>query len=379
MAGLWLILAAISALAWLWLLLFRGQFWRCDQHLEPSEFSASESTNESKTWPSVCAIVPARNEADVLPQTLPTLLQQDYPGPFQIILVDDRSEDGTGEVARSLDSNGRLKVIQTEPLPSGWTGKLWAMHQGVAQAQAEFLLFTDADIAHSPQSLRTLVSKAQKEKLDLVSLMVLLRVQTFWERLLIPAFVFFFQKLYPFRWANNPARATAAAAGGCVLLRCQSLMQAGGLQTISGALIDDCALAALIKRSGGRVWLGLTRDVLSLRPYDTLSEIWNMVARTAFTQLDYSPWLLTGTVLGMVLLYLIPVLTLGSWLLMSLAYWPTVRLYGSSPWWAFTLPLAGLLYTAMTIDSALRHWSGRGGAWKGRTYSLTEAAPGTDT
>lgn len=376
------LLTAASGLTWLGLILWRGNFWRCDQQLDTRLGPEIGAELPALDWPSVCAVVPARNEADILPQTLPALLQQDYPGPFHVILVDDRSEDGTGEIAQQLDRHSRLSVLQTQPLPDGWTGKLWAMEQGVAQAQAEYILFTDADIAHPPQSVRALVHKAQREQLDLVSLMVLLRVHTVWERLLIPAFVFFFQKLYPFRWANSPDQRLAAAAGGCILLRHEALTRAGGLQAIRGALIDDCALAKVVKGSGGRIWLGLTRSVLSLRPYDHLSEIWNMVARTAFTQLGYSPLLLVGTVLGMAFLYLLPVLSLLSsqwlgslsWLLMALAYLPTVRLYRGSPLWALTLPLAGALYTAMTIDSALQHWRGRGGAWKGRTYPVSTAS-----
>jgi hopene-associated glycosyltransferase HpnB len=246
-----------------------------------------------------------------------------------------------------------------------------------------YVLFTDADINHSPTNLQDLVTKAETERLDLTSLMVLLRRETFWETLLIPAFVFFFQMLYPFPWVNNPKHHMAGAAGGCMLLRFSALESIGGLACIRDALIDDCALGAAVK-AAGPIWLGLTKTTISLRPYPTLQSIWDMVARSAYTQLRYSPWLLAGTVVSMGLVYLVlPVSTVvgvvtGHWLLagtgllgwglMALAYWPTLKLYGCPPWLAFSLPWIALLYTLMTLDSALRHWRGQGGAWKGRVY-----------
>jgi hopene-associated glycosyltransferase HpnB len=329
----------------------------------------------------------------MLPETLRSLLRQDYPGSFQIILIDDQSSDGTAEVARQtaveLNKSDRLQILSGQPLPAGWSGKLWAVEQGIQAASAaapDYLLLTDADIVHGPNNLRQLVSKATVDNLDLVSLMVLLRCTSFWERFLIPAFVFFFQKLYPFPWVNDPSRKTAAAAGGCILIKRQSLAAAGGIAIVRQALIDDCALGAAIKNSGGRIWLGLSKTTRSLRPYPSLETIWTMVARTAFTQLGYSPLLLVGALVGMVLVYLVPPLAaIGggltgnwpvaivggiTWLLMSLAYWPTVRLYRLSPVWAFSLPAIALLYNLMTLDSALRHWRGQGGAWKGRVYAM---------
>lgn len=389
-------LAAISSASWLYLLAFRGRFWLCDQRLSP----ALDKTLDP--WPSIWAIVPARNEASVLPQSLRSLLSQTYPGRFQVMLVDDQSTDGTADVARQTaqvcSAEDALQIITTEPLPTGWSGKLWAVHQGIAQvmqAQHEplpdYFLLTDADIDHGADNLKQLVLKAEQDRLDLVSLMVLLRCESLWEKLLIPAFVFFFQKLYPFPWVNQPQNAMAAAAGGCILVRRDVLLAVGGIEVIRKALIDDCALGAAIKHhrnpqgNTGRIWLGLTTTTTSLRPYPSLQTIWEMVARTAFTQLSYSVGLLLLSLLGMTLLYAFPPVGLAwgwatgtsaialfaglAWGLMTLAYWPTIRLYGLSPLWALTLPLVGLLYTLMTVDSAVRHFQGRGGAWKGRVYA----------
>lgn len=393
--SLWLGLSLLSLMIWVGLLAWRGQFWRSDQQLIPSQASSL------KTWPPVCAIVPARNEASILPTTLRSLLTQTYPGPFRIILVDDQSTDGTAAVAQAtateVNQAQRLQVITTDPLPSGWTGKLWALHQGIqevlnqeASTWPSYLFLTDADICHDPSNLRTLVTKAQQNDLDLVSLMVQLRCQSGWEQFLIPAFVFFFQKLYPFAWVNDPLSPIAAAAGGCILVRRQALERAGGIEAVREALIDDCSLAAAIKASAveqagtGQIWLGLTTTTHSLRAYESLESIWTMVARTAYTQLHYSPWLLLGTVIGMGLVYLVAPVSavlgwmLGkgliaitgtlTWLLMAIAYYPTVRLYRISPLWAGTLPAIALLYNLMTLDSARRHWQGKGGAWKGRVY-----------
>jgi hopene-associated glycosyltransferase HpnB len=397
MAGVLLALV-LSGVSWVYLLAFRGQFWRCDQRLSVS------SRASLPEWPSVCAIVPARNEAAVLPQSLKALLTQHYPGSFQVVLVDDQSTDATAEVARTTaqtcQTQTPLQIMTTEPLPKGWSGKLWAVHQGVEQVLQhsgavlpDYFLLTDADILHRANNLRQLVVKAEQERLDLVSLMVLLRCQSFWEKLLIPAFVFFFQKLYPFPWVNQPQHPMAAAAGGCILVRRDVLMAVGGIEVIRKALIDDCALGAAIKRTDtqgktGRIWLGLTTKTISLRPYPSLKTIWNMVARTAFTQLHYSFGLLFATLVAMSVIYIIPPvglllgLSLGQWPLvitatltwglMTIAYWPTIRLYRLSPVWALTLPIIAVLYTLMTIDSAFRHLQGRGGAWKGRVYS-TEA------
>lgn len=384
-----------AAVIWVGLLLFWGQFWRADQQLE-SILEDSEDPFEDplpKPWPTVAVVIPARNEAELIGAAVRSHLTQSYLGALSVVLVDDQSGDETGaiaaQVAQALNKTNHLTVLSGKPLPAGWTGKLWAMEQGFRHLQQQssppdYVLFTDADIEHPTNSLQQLVKKAEAESLDLVSLMVRLRCESFWERLLIPAFVFFFQMLYPFRWVNNSRKKTAAAAGGCALIRFSALIRIGGLQSICGALIDDCALGMAVK-AGGPIWLGLSNAVRSLRPYDDLESIWNMVARSAYTQLSYSPWLLVGTVIGMTLIYLAPplgfVLGVGSgewaialtgligWLLMALAYWPTLRLYGGNSLLALALPLIALLYTLMTLDSARRHWAGQGGAWKGRVYS----------
>lgn len=390
MAIVKIILLAISFLSliiWLYLLIFRGGFWLADRRIE---------THNTKlgSWPSVCAVIPARNEADLLPITLRSLGKQDYSGSFNIILVDDRSTDGTAEVARKVASefggNFSIDIITSQPLVAGWTGKLWALHQGIKYAEKlspspDYFLLTDADIERDRSNITELVTKAEAEKLDLVSLMVLLRCESFWEKFLIPAFVFFFQKLYPFSWANNPKNSAAAAAGGCILIRREALDSIGGIEVVRQALIDDCALAKAVKSTNNHsIWLGLTESTRSLRSYPNLNTIWDMVARTAFTQLNYSPLLLVGTVIGMILIYLIPpiALILGlllgdnliaiagilTWLLMAVAYFPTIKLYQLSPFWSLSLPAIAFLYTLMTVDSALRHWQGKGGAWKGRVY-----------
>ncbi|MEH2154279.1 glycosyltransferase [Nostoc sp.] len=410
-------LMLLSLTIWLGLLCFWGQFWRTDQQLEVTE-------TQLKSLPVVCVVVPARNEAELIPTSLRSLLLQDYPGSFNVFLVDDRSTDRTANfaegVAHAVGKPQQLHIISGESLPSGWSGKLWAVEQGIKSASnfaPDYFLLTDADIEHDSSNLRRLVAKAVQEDLDLVSVMVRLRCKSFWEKLLIPAFVFFFQKLYPFRWVNNPNNPTAAAAGGSILIAREALERIGGIQVIRQALIDDCALAQAVKRgtggwglgtrdwglgareefsqspvpnpqypipSQGRIWLGLSSLTRSLRPYDSLATIWDMVARTAYTQLNYSPLLLLGTLLGMPLIYLAPpvCMILGAvwsnwaialtglfgWLLMALAYYPTIRFYKCSVWFAFSLPAIAFLYTLMTLDSALRHWQGRGGAWKGRVY-----------
>jgi hopene-associated glycosyltransferase HpnB len=381
-------LTLLSLVIWLFLILFWGQFWRVNHQLEANQ----DKDIDNNTLPTVCVIIPARNEADVIPVSLRSLLLQDYPGKFTIFLVDDQSSDGTAnvaqEVAHNLDKTQQLQIVTSTSLPPGWTGKLWAMEQGLQIASTltpDYFLLTDADIEHDPSNLRRLVAKAEAQKLDLVSIMVRLRCQSFWEQLLIPAFVFFFQKLYPFSWVNNPKKANAAAAGGCILIHSEALNRIGGLQIIRQALIDDCSLAKAVKSTHGKIWLGLSTLTYSLRPYDSLKTIWDMVARSAYTQLNYSPFLLIGSLLGMTLVYLLPPiaiifgLVLGNWiitlisfigyLLMTFAYFPIIRFYKCSPVFAFSLPIIAFLYTSMTIDSALQHWQGRGGAWKGRVYA----------
>ncbi|MDZ7958371.1 MAG: glycosyltransferase [Aulosira sp. DedQUE10] len=397
MAAFVLVLTILSLVMWIGLLSLRGQFWRADQQLEVADIPL-------QSLPRICVVIPARNEADLLPITLRSLLLQDYPGDVNVFLVDDRSTDGTADfaegVAYALNKPDQLHIISGKSLPPGWTGKLWAVEQGVQIATEfapDYFLLTDADIEHDSGSLRRLVAKAEQEDLDLVSVMVRLRCESFWEQLLIPAFIFFFQKLYPFRWVNNPNNPTAAAAGGSILIRKQALEKIGSIAAIRQALIDDCALAKAVKGKGewrqGRIWLGLSTLTRSLRPYPDLDTVWQMVARTAYTQLNYSPLLLAGTVVAMILIYLIPPLAtilggltlnwamsgdkthyvyalvgLSAWLLMAWAYYPTIRFYKCPAWLAFCLPAIAFLYTLMTIDSAIRHWQGRGGAWKGRVY-----------
>lgn len=377
--------ALLSFAVWTYLLLGHGRFWRADQRLGPM--------TEPRVWPAVAAVVPARDEADVAAAAVRSLLGQDYPGAFRVILVDDESADGTAEAARAAapaGNAGQLSVLRTAQRPPGWVGKMWAVATGIVAARAdgaeapEYLLLTDADIVHPVDGLRRLVAKAESGRLDLVSLMVRLHCRAGWERLLIPAFVFFFQKLFPFPRVNDPRRAAAAAAGGCMLIRAAALDAAGGIAPIRGAIIDDCAMAALLKRRGP-IWLGLSGEHRSVRPYSGLGAIWRMVARTAFTQLRHSWLLLAGTMLGMALLYLAPPAlglwavtegwvaaapaALGAWLLMATSLVPTLRLYRRPLWEGLLLPVAGLLYTAMTVDSALAHAAGRGAAWKGRVQA----------
>ncbi|MFF4747796.1 glycosyltransferase [Streptomyces sp. NPDC001268] len=385
-------IALTSLTAWLWLLLGQGFFWRTDQRL-PRRTAPAD-------WPSVVIVVPARDEADVLPESLPSLLRQTYPGRAAVVLVDDGSTDGTGELARKLGEqcDGLPLTVTSpgEPEP-GWTGKLWALRHGIALARTlrpEYLLLTDADIAHEPDSLSELVAAARSNGLDLVSQMARLRVATGWERLVVPAFVYFFAQLYPFRWINRePARATAAA-GGCVLLRTEAAVRAGIPESVRQAVIDDVAVARAVRRAGGRVWLGLAERVDSIRPYPRLADLWRMVSRSAYAQLRHSPLLLMGTVLGLAVLYLAPPVAvcaamvpgvhgsavagwagLLAWAVMTATYVPMLRYYRQTLWLAPLLPFTALLYLLMTVDSAVQHHRGRGAAWKGRTYSRPEAAP----
>lgn len=376
-----LIVAVLAVLVWIYLMVVHGGFWRFGQ--------LSTTGSEPVTWPSVEAVVPARNEADILPDTLPTLLAQNYAGEFSVLLVDDASTDGTGAVAATLNRTGRLRVVDGAGPPPGWAGKVAALEAGVRAAGApDYLLFTDADIAHHPTNLAELVAVAERDRLDLISLMARLRTDTFWECVAVPAFVYFFAQLYPFRWVRQPARRTAAAAGGCVLVRRDVLVKAGGLERIRDALIDDVALAKLVKGAGsGRIRLELASGVTSERRYPRLADLWNMVARSAYHQLRYSPMLLAGTVAGLLALYVVPPaavivgLATGdvwttatgavAWALMAATYLPILRRYDRPPGWAPALPAIALLYAAMTVDSAWRHTRGRGGAWKGRTHATS--------
>jgi hopene-associated glycosyltransferase HpnB len=373
--GVLTIPAGLSVLVWLWLTLMRGMFWRTDIRLPAGA--------DPSPWPSVAVVVPARDEAEVLPASLPTLVGQEYPGPVRVILVDDNSCDGTGELVA-----GRWPEVDViapgEPVP-GWTGKLWALRAGIAEAgPAEFLLLTDADIAHRPGSLTALVRAATANQLDLVSQMARLRVRTGWERLIVPAFVYLFALLYPFRWSNKPGARTAAAAGGCSLVRRAALERAGGLDAIRDAVIDDVALARSLKGSGSRIFLGLADLVDSIRPYDHLGSLWQMVSRSAYAQLRHSIGLLAATVVGLALVFVVPpVATVAgavatdwptvlagaaAWLLMAGTFMPMLRYYGQPVTTAVLLPFTAVLYLAMTLDSAIQHYRGRGAAWKGRTY-----------
>ncbi|MCX4868903.1 glycosyltransferase [Streptomyces sp. NBC_00257] len=382
-------IAVGSLAAWVWLLLGQGFFWRTDQRLPRREAPAR--------WPSVAIVVPARDEADMLPVSLPSLLAQDYPGRAEVFLVDDCSKDGTGDVARALSVRfGGLPVTVVspgEPGP-GWTGKLWAVRHGISLARTrepDYLLLTDADIAHEPDSLRELVAAAESGGFDLVSQMARLRVSSLWERLVVPAFVYFFSQLYPFRWVNRAGARTAAAAGGCVLLRTGAAERARVPESIRQAVIDDVSLARAVQRSGGRIWLGLAERVDSVRPYPRLADLWRMVSRSAYAQLRHSPALLLGTVLGLALVYLVPPVALVTgllagdpvaaragglaWVVMSGTYLPMLGYYRQSLWSAPLLPFTAALYLLMTVDSAVQHYRGRGAAWKGRTYARPEAAP----
>ncbi|MFF4884249.1 glycosyltransferase [Streptomyces nigra] len=380
-------IAAGSLAAWLWLLLFQGFFWRTDVRL-PRRTDPGE-------WPSVCVVVPARDEAAVLPASLPSLLAQDYPGRAEVFLVDDGSTDGTGELARRLArERGGLALTVDSPgePPAGWTGKLWAVRHGIGLARArdpEYLLLTDADIAHAPDSLRELVAAARTGGFDAVSQMARLRVDSLWERLVVPAFVYFFAQLYPFRRIGRTGTRTAAAAGGCVLLRTEAAVRARIPDSIRGAVIDDVALARAVKRGGGRVWLGLADRVDSVRPYPRLADLWRMVSRSAYAQLRHQPALLLGTIAGLALVYLVPPVAVAfgaasgdgvtavlgglAWLVMTGTYVPMLRYYRQPLWPAPLLPVTAFLYLLMTADSAVQHYRGRGAAWKGRTYTR----PGT--
>jgi hopene-associated glycosyltransferase HpnB len=371
---------------WLYLVAARGGFWQGaqrDDEIVPSDGPANDQ------WPAVTAVIPARDEAESVGETVGSLLRQNYPGLFNVILVDDQSRDATAQVARdaaaALGAGERLTVIAGRALPAGWTGKLWAQQQGFEHAEnasllPAYLLFTDADIVYAPDEVASLVARAEARGLVLTSLMAKLRCQSFAERAFVPAFIFFFQMLYPFAWVNDPRRSTAGAAGGCMLVRRDALREQGGLAAIRGALIDDCALAKLLKRHGP-IFLALTERVHSIRAYPAIADIRRMVSRTAYAQLRYSPLLLAGTVLGLALTYLAPValalfaggvpqfIGIFVWMIMALAFRPTLRFYSLAWLWAPALPAIAAIYMAFTLDSAYQHARGRGGMWKGRAQA----------
>jgi hopene-associated glycosyltransferase HpnB len=370
---------------WVYLVLFHGRYWRERPRTAPAD--------GPKHWPEIAAIVAARNEAPVVGEAVRSLLLQDYPGKLRIILVDDQSSDGTAEIVRTtaawLDAGDRVRVISGAPLPEGWTGKMWAVHQGFGALEefspgAKYAWLTDADIAHDSGSLRGLVARAEAGNLALTSLMARLRTDTFAERALILAYVYFFQMLYPFAWVNDPKKKMAGAAGGCMLVQRKALKAAGGIAAIRHALIDDCALGKVLKKQGP-IWLGLADGVRSLRGYPAWGDIWRLIARSAFTQLQHSRLLLAVCVLGMALTFLAPPLLsiqpdagvrafgLAAWALMALSYLPTLIYYRQPVWWAPLLPLTALFYLAATIDSARRHLIGRGGEWKGRVQAQKQS------
>ena len=373
-----LVLTALATLIWAYLLLGHGRFWRSAPELPAARPTAT---------PSVAIVIPARDEAPVIATTIRSLAAQDYAGPLRIILVDDNSTDHTGDIARSF-ADPRLTVLTGAPRPTGWSGKLWAVAQGLTEARRaetgppDLLLLTDADIDHKPGHLAALVAQQETTGCDLVSEMVALRCQSLAEQALVPAFVFFFQLLYPFSRVNDSQTNTAAAAGGTILLHRRALERIGGIEAVRGKLIDDVALAAAVKK-GGRIWLGHSTLAASLRPYPGFADIWAMVARTAYVQLRFSPILLLGTVLAMVLAWLIPPaaalfthgtarwLGIAAWIMLSASYLPTLRRYQCSRLWAPFLPLVAAFYLAATIGSAVNHHRGRGVAWKGRAYQGT--------
>jgi hopene-associated glycosyltransferase HpnB len=366
--------AAVGLLAWGYLLLLHGRFWQAGPVLLPSPRGAAATGR-------VAIIVPARDEAENIGAAVRSLLAQDFAGRFEVIVVDDRSTDNTGAIARAAGGDdARLRVIAGAARPAGWSGKLWALAQGVdAAGEADLLLFTDADIIHDPAHLATLAGQLAAGGCDLVSEMVRLSVATSTERALVPAFVYFFQLLYPFAWVNRPEQRTAAAAGGTILVRRQALARIGGIAAMRGALIDDVTLATRIKR-GGTIWLGHSALAESLRPYPHASDVWKMIARNAYTQLRHSPWLLAASMMAMALIWVAPPLltltaagparwiALAAWAAETVSIGPTLRRFRLSPLYALALPAVALFYMAATIGSAVDHLRGRGVAWRGRIY-----------
>jgi hopene-associated glycosyltransferase HpnB len=376
------ILAALALAIWLYLLLGRGGFWLSRERDggEPAPV---------RDRPKLAVIIPARNEPQGIEACIRSLLQQDFAGEWTVILVDDGSSDGTADIARqavaALAGQWRLNVVTGAPPPAGWTGKLWALKQGIDMAgraapATEYFLLSDADIVYAPGTLTALVARARAGGLVLTSLMVKLRCESLAERALIPAFIFFFEMLYPFAWVNREEAATAGAAGGCMLVRADTLAAAGGIDAIRNALIDDCALAGVLK-ARGPIWLGLTERAHSIRAYPGFNDIRHMVARSAYAQLRYSPLILAGVLAGMGVTYLAPPLIallgtgwarifgLAAWLLMAIAFQPTLRFYRVSPLWGIALPAIAFCYTLFTLDSALQFWRGKGGLWKGRVQA----------
>ncbi len=361
------VIICAAFLVWVYLFFFHGRFWESGPEL-PASLPGE--------LPDVDIVVPARDEAGTIAAVIFSLLGQDYAGRFRVILVDDGSTDGTAALA---GADSRLTVISGAEKPAGWSGKLWAVSQGVVAGTAPVLLLTDADIVHDRRHVSSLVARLVSRRLDMVSEMVKLNCESLAERALVPAFVYFFQMLYPFSKVNNPQSRVAAAAGGTVLIRREALNRIGGIEKIKGALIDDVALAVEVKKQGP-VYLGHSGLATSIRPYPHWGDIWAMVSRTAFTQLRYSAALLVLTLLGLTLVWLVPVYEIvfgHSWFFFAgvaafglavLSYMPTLRRYGQSRFWALALPGIALFYMAATLGSAWRHWRGKGAAWKSRDY-----------
>jgi hopene-associated glycosyltransferase HpnB len=379
-----LLIAGLALVIWIYLILFRGGFWLARERDDRNQPAPPADTD----WPSLGVVIPARNEVAMLPRSLESLLAQNYPGKLFIVAVDDESSDGTGKVARMIASNARREVVvlDGEPLPAAWAGKVWTMHKGITHAETienppDYFLLTDADIDYASGAVARLVARAKASGNVLTSLMVKLNCESLPERALIPAFVFFFQMLYPFAWVNRRAAKTAAAAGGCMLVERRVLQRAGGISKIRDALIDDCALAKLMKAEGP-IWLGLGTDVRSLRSYRHIGDVRRMVARSAYAQLNYSWPLLAVTTVAMILTYLAaPVLAIfasypanavatAAWALMTFVFLPILHFYRVSPLWAAALPLIAAVYLAFTLDSAYQHWRGKSGIWKGRSQTL---------
>lgn len=394
-----LFLSIVCFVIWIGLIFFHGKFWSKGPIL--SALSPEEQA-EITAWPPVYIVVPARDEAGTVREVIYSLLTQDYPGKFRVILVDDESQDGTGDLVRKMSQtlpdaiNDRLTVISSAPRPAGWSGKLWALSQGVAEAEKRkdlddaFFFFTDADIVHQPTHLTALVHKACCDKLDQVSEMVELRCETLVERALIPAFVFFFAMLYPFSKVNNRASSVAAGAGGSVLIRRKALNKIGGIQVLRSALIDDVTLATHVKRSGGAIYLGHSQLACSLRPYPLLKDVWDMITRTAYVQLHYSLILLGVTILSMILIWMAPlylmlttrgvikVIAIVTYCMSIVSFLPTLSRFRISSLWALALPFIALFYLAATIGSAINFYCGAGVTWKGRAYTEVEESSVTN-
>jgi len=366
-------LGLLCLAVWIYLFLGHGKYWLSRPELGPARPAHS---------PPVDVVVPARDEAATIQPVIASLVAQDYAGSFQVFLVDDNSTDGTAERAATAPN---LSVLRGRPKPPDWSGKMWAVSQGVAAGAAPLVLLTDADIVHDPRHLSALVAQLQAPaaggaSLDMVSEMVRLNCRSLAERVLVPAFVYFFQMLYPFARVNDPRSPVAAAAGGTVLIRRDALERIGGIEAIKAALIDDVTLAKAVKAGGRAIYLGHSGLAASIRPYPRFTDIWQMISRTAFTQLRYSAAILLLTVLGLTLVWLVPVWLalfghgwqracgIGACALAAISYLPTLRRYGRSPAGAIALPLIALFYMAATVGSALDHWRGAGARWKNRSY-----------